>query len=188
MCACPAPVPCAARCRPKKGDTLLFWDMHPDGKNVDRHALHASCPTYKGEKWTATKWYVHTLHGRTSMTSIHGEMHVHVHVVATEGCRVVLCWDGLAAKRLTPGIMICMVPDPRLHLGWAADHIAHDGVPAAAAEGTAGGATLVQQARCPYLPVHMQIVVPTQFLTHMLCPPINQTIILTASWQCQHAG
>lgn len=41
---------------PKKGDALLFWDMHVDGKTVDRASLHASCPTLKGTKWTATKW------------------------------------------------------------------------------------------------------------------------------------
>lgn len=44
--------------RPKKGDALLFWDILPDGKVVDRSALHASCPTLKGTKWTATKWWV----------------------------------------------------------------------------------------------------------------------------------
>ncbi len=40
---------------PKKGDALLFWDMMPDGQTVDRRSLHASCPTLKGTKWTATK-------------------------------------------------------------------------------------------------------------------------------------
>jgi hypothetical protein len=40
---------------PRKGDALLFWDMLPDGKRVDRRSLHASCPTLKGTKWTATK-------------------------------------------------------------------------------------------------------------------------------------
>lgn len=42
--------------RPEKGAALLFWDMLPDGKRVDRAALHASCPTFKGTKWTCTKW------------------------------------------------------------------------------------------------------------------------------------
>lgn len=32
---------------PRKGDALLFWDMHVDGKTVDRASLHASCPTLK---------------------------------------------------------------------------------------------------------------------------------------------
>ncbi|WIA37951.1 hypothetical protein OEZ86_001328 [Tetradesmus obliquus] len=41
---------------PRKGDALLFWDMHVDGTRVDRASLHASCPTLKGTKWTATKW------------------------------------------------------------------------------------------------------------------------------------
>mmetsp|Transcript_15986 Transcript_15986/g.34537 ORF Transcript_15986/g.34537 Transcript_15986/m.34537 type:complete len:272 (+) Transcript_15986:87-902(+) len=52
--------PCAKKrglsIRPKKGDTLLFWDLHPDGQTPDRRTLHASCPTFKGAKWTATKW------------------------------------------------------------------------------------------------------------------------------------
>ncbi|KAL6752510.1 hypothetical protein V8C86DRAFT_2753249 [Haematococcus lacustris] len=41
---------------PRKGDALLFWDAQPDGQTVDRHSLHASCPTSRGEKWTATRW------------------------------------------------------------------------------------------------------------------------------------
>ncbi|KAF8069685.1 P4H3 [Scenedesmus sp. PABB004] len=41
---------------PRRGDALLFWDMHVDGRAVDRSSLHASCPTLKGTKWTATKW------------------------------------------------------------------------------------------------------------------------------------
>jgi len=40
---------------PRKGDALLFWDMLPDGRTIDRKSLHASCPTLKGTKWTATK-------------------------------------------------------------------------------------------------------------------------------------
>ncbi|GAX74443.1 hypothetical protein CEUSTIGMA_g1892.t1 [Chlamydomonas eustigma] len=42
--------------KPKKGSALLFWDMHPDGNTTDRRALHASCPTFRGTKWTATRW------------------------------------------------------------------------------------------------------------------------------------
>jgi hypothetical protein len=32
---------------PRRGDALLFWDMHPNGTDVDRASLHASCPTIK---------------------------------------------------------------------------------------------------------------------------------------------
>ncbi|GIL68396.1 hypothetical protein Vafri_21651 [Volvox africanus] len=46
--------------RPRKGDVLLFWDMDPEGHVPDRHALHASCPTFFGTKWTATKWIHNT--------------------------------------------------------------------------------------------------------------------------------
>eukprot|EP00195_Chlamydomonas_chlamydogama_P016075 CAMPEP_0202891768 /NCGR_PEP_ID=MMETSP1392-20130828/1746_1 /ASSEMBLY_ACC=CAM_ASM_000868 /TAXON_ID=225041 /ORGANISM="Chlamydomonas chlamydogama, Strain SAG 11-48b" /LENGTH=285 /DNA_ID=CAMNT_0049575621 /DNA_START=353 /DNA_END=1210 /DNA_ORIENTATION=+ len=56
----PNPSPCAARMgiavRPRKGDALLFYDMDVAGAKGDRAALHASCPTLKGTKWTATKW------------------------------------------------------------------------------------------------------------------------------------
>ncbi|MEW5305302.1 MAG: hypothetical protein WDW36_007852 [Sanguina aurantia] len=41
---------------PSKGDALLFWDMKPGALDIDRRALHASCPTSAGTKWTATKW------------------------------------------------------------------------------------------------------------------------------------
>ncbi|EFJ51369.1 hypothetical protein VOLCADRAFT_120451 [Volvox carteri f. nagariensis] len=54
------PSPCAAKMglsiRPRKGDALLFYDMDIEGQKGDRKALHASCPTLKGMKWTATKW------------------------------------------------------------------------------------------------------------------------------------
>eukprot|EP00884_Botryococcus_braunii_P010480 jgi/Botrbrau1/19433/Bobra.0338s0056.1 len=39
----------------KKGDALLFYSLTPDGE-VDHRSLHGSCPTTKGEKWSATKW------------------------------------------------------------------------------------------------------------------------------------
>lgn len=52
--------PCASQMglaiKPVMGDTLLFWDMLPDGARTDRRALHAACPIFKGTKWTATKW------------------------------------------------------------------------------------------------------------------------------------
>ncbi|KAG1660221.1 hypothetical protein FOA52_005090 [Chlamydomonas sp. UWO 241] len=41
---------------PHKGDALLFFDMDVEGRMGDRSALHASCPTTGGTKWTATKW------------------------------------------------------------------------------------------------------------------------------------
>uniref|UniRef100_A0A7S0WQJ9 Fe2OG dioxygenase domain-containing protein n=1 Tax=Chlamydomonas leiostraca TaxID=1034604 RepID=A0A7S0WQJ9_9CHLO len=45
--------------RPRKGDALLFWNSLPEALISDKRSLHASCPTFKGEKWTATKW-IHT--------------------------------------------------------------------------------------------------------------------------------
>lgn len=38
-----------------RGDAIFFWALHPDGSK-DRSSLHGSCPTTKGEKWSATKW------------------------------------------------------------------------------------------------------------------------------------
>lgn len=50
--------------RPRKGDALLFWNALPNATIPDRLALHSSCPTHSGEKWTATKW----LHVRPYMS------------------------------------------------------------------------------------------------------------------------
>eukprot|EP00877_Chromochloris_zofingiensis_P001599 jgi/Chrzof1/1143/Cz01g42060.t1 len=38
-----------------RGDAILFYSLHPDGA-LDKSSLHGSCPTTKGEKWSATKW------------------------------------------------------------------------------------------------------------------------------------
>lgn len=43
------------RYKPRSGDALLFWSIHPNG-TFDKHALHGGCPVIKGEKWVATKW------------------------------------------------------------------------------------------------------------------------------------
>ncbi|KAK9838186.1 hypothetical protein WJX81_007420 [Elliptochloris bilobata] len=40
---------------PKRGDALMFHSLHPD-LSKDVSSLHASCPTLRGEKWSATKW------------------------------------------------------------------------------------------------------------------------------------
>ncbi|KAA8548030.1 hypothetical protein F0562_004709 [Nyssa sinensis] len=41
--------------KPKKGDALLFFSLHPDA-TTDPLSLHGSCPVIEGEKWSATKW------------------------------------------------------------------------------------------------------------------------------------
>ncbi|EFJ44873.1 hypothetical protein VOLCADRAFT_82641 [Volvox carteri f. nagariensis] len=41
--------------KPVKGDALMFYSLKPDGSN-DPASLHGSCPTLKGDKWSATKW------------------------------------------------------------------------------------------------------------------------------------
>ncbi len=46
---------CYLQYKPRSGDALLFWSIHPNG-TFDKHALHGGCPVTKGEKWVATKW------------------------------------------------------------------------------------------------------------------------------------
>ncbi|CAN6453540.1 unnamed protein product [Victoria cruziana] len=41
--------------RPRMGDALLFWSMHPDA-SLDSSSLHGGCPVIQGDKWSATKW------------------------------------------------------------------------------------------------------------------------------------
>lgn len=45
--------------KPRAGDALLFWSMHPD-HSLDRHSLHGGCPVAgtgpRNVKFTATKW------------------------------------------------------------------------------------------------------------------------------------
>lgn len=38
-----------------KGDAIMFYGLDPGG-NLDQRSLHGSCPTLKGDKWSATKW------------------------------------------------------------------------------------------------------------------------------------
>ena len=38
-----------------RGDALLFYSLLPNGK-TDPTSLHGSCPTTKGDKYSATKW------------------------------------------------------------------------------------------------------------------------------------
>lgn len=38
-----------------KGNALLFYSLRPNG-DEDVASTHGSCPTTKGEKWSATKW------------------------------------------------------------------------------------------------------------------------------------
>ncbi|KAI8466500.1 MAG: hypothetical protein J3K34DRAFT_524498 [Monoraphidium minutum] len=41
--------------KPYKGDALAFYSLTPEGIE-DEMSIHGSCPTLKGEKWSATKW------------------------------------------------------------------------------------------------------------------------------------
>jgi len=48
-----------AAVKPKKGDALLFFSLHPN-VTTDPTSYHGSCPVIEGEKWSATKW-IHML-------------------------------------------------------------------------------------------------------------------------------
>eukprot|EP01025_Chloroclados_australasicus_P050639 TRINITY_DN5845_c0_g1_i1.p1 TRINITY_DN5845_c0_g1~~TRINITY_DN5845_c0_g1_i1.p1 ORF type:complete len:309 (-),score=38.08 TRINITY_DN5845_c0_g1_i1:202-1128(-) len=41
--------------KPYRGDALMFFSLFPNG-TTDQASMHGSCPTTKGEKWSATKW------------------------------------------------------------------------------------------------------------------------------------
>jgi hypothetical protein len=43
------------RCKGRKGDALLFWNVTPDGE-PDMQTLHAGLPTKTGEKWLLSQW------------------------------------------------------------------------------------------------------------------------------------
>lgn len=51
-----------------KGDALLFYGLKPNG-DVDPTSMHGSCPTTKGEKWSATKWLHVGGYGASSLLS-----------------------------------------------------------------------------------------------------------------------
>lgn len=55
----------------RKGDAVLFFSLRTEG-TLDKGSLHGSCPTLKGTKYAATKWY-HVAH-----YAMHGEQAVHV--------------------------------------------------------------------------------------------------------------
>ncbi|EFN51227.1 hypothetical protein CHLNCDRAFT_28161 [Chlorella variabilis] len=46
--------------KPRKGDAVLFFSLRTEG-TLDKGSLHGSCPTLKGFKFAATKWY-HVAH------------------------------------------------------------------------------------------------------------------------------
>ena len=54
-CCSPLSLLCTLQYKPRRGDALMFYSMHPNG-TFDKHALHGGCPVVKGEKWVATKW------------------------------------------------------------------------------------------------------------------------------------
>jgi len=65
--------PCAAGSvafKPKKGDALMFWSIHPNGKSEDPLSMHTGCPVLKGIKWTATKW----IHAKPFRPTTYGKL------------------------------------------------------------------------------------------------------------------
>lgn len=58
--------------KPRKGDALLFFSLHPNA-TTDSSSLHGSCPVIEGEKWSATKWiHVRSFEKSSSHTGIEG--------------------------------------------------------------------------------------------------------------------
>ena len=51
----------------QQGDAVMFFSLHADG-STDTTSLHGSCPTLKGDKWSATKWIHVKPFGCGSMT------------------------------------------------------------------------------------------------------------------------
>jgi prolyl 4-hydroxylase len=43
------------RWKGRKGSTLFFWNVEPDG-TIDRRTLHAGLPPTRGEKWLLSQW------------------------------------------------------------------------------------------------------------------------------------
>ncbi len=43
------------RCKGRKGDAILFWNLTPEGA-PDERMLHAGLPPTKGEKWLLSQW------------------------------------------------------------------------------------------------------------------------------------
>ncbi|GFR41472.1 hypothetical protein Agub_g2162 [Astrephomene gubernaculifera] len=53
--------------KPVRGDAVMFYSLKPDGSN-DPASLHGSCPTLRGDKWSATKWiHVGPIGGKKSV-------------------------------------------------------------------------------------------------------------------------
>ena len=49
-------LPTALQVKPRQGDALLFWNVHPNG-TIDKHSLHGGCPVFGDtQKWAMTKW------------------------------------------------------------------------------------------------------------------------------------
>lgn len=42
--------------KPHKGDAILFFSLHPDGRTKNIFSFHTGCPVLQGIKFSATKW------------------------------------------------------------------------------------------------------------------------------------
>ena len=42
--------------RPRKNDAIFWYNIRPDGMDLNRQTLHAGCPVTTGSKWVANKW------------------------------------------------------------------------------------------------------------------------------------
>lgn len=70
----------------RRGDAIMFYGLNPDGSE-DNSSLHGSCPTLKGEKWSATKW-IHVLpfsHGKQDKDDGCDDLDLHCDAWALRG-------------------------------------------------------------------------------------------------------
>lgn len=73
----------------RKGDAVLFFSLRTEG-TLDKGSLHGSCPTTKGIKYAATKWY-HVAHvaaqGEVSLGAVKHQVFVPPPPPAPPGCK-----------------------------------------------------------------------------------------------------
>eukprot|EP01025_Chloroclados_australasicus_P058590 TRINITY_DN7375_c0_g1_i4.p1 TRINITY_DN7375_c0_g1~~TRINITY_DN7375_c0_g1_i4.p1 ORF type:complete len:155 (+),score=10.42 TRINITY_DN7375_c0_g1_i4:126-590(+) len=97
--------------KPRKGDAAVFWSLTTAGE-LNKGALHGSCPVIRGEKWSATKWYhvAHYAMGREKRQRVEHQVFVPPPPPAPAGCQddQYECKDWAASGECesNPGFMV----------------------------------------------------------------------------------
>lgn len=101
----------------KRGDAVLFFSLKTDGV-LDRGSLHGSCPTSKGTKWAATKWFhvAHYAMGNEIPKTVHHVTFKELRPPAPPGCKDehTSCegWAEAGECDSNPGFMVGIKGDP----------------------------------------------------------------------------